>query len=1324
MNIIHRNSVKRNAVSLFLASIFLFLILYQGVNQPSSLFDESTDTTILNSPTSANTDYEQSITGAGNDRSVRLFMDNKSSASGVDNFNISSDNSNNYLNKGQYNLTISENFDTNYTLEDNSPLEYPLEENSATSINPHGFIENIPNSSVSNSLILNATAKFTSGIYEKNILGFQVELTLTSSKGFLLSTFMRNNDSQSYQLLETYSSEAVTSHDVRLYVRNENLLYLNSTDDAEFSFLFTNATEDFSITIESISISAVKAYEIPIYEGGSVALEFDTKGEATVYGFYAWVRSFNTTDSGYDGNLTIQLYDSNLTATNRTRYDIIEYDYVGSSLITPDTSIAPRLEYTFENYTSDKPTWFGFENNLTGDSLEIGNYYIVISSNVSENVGRGYSLVTIPYDSDGLTNELVDHLLLENGTLDGEWQQVEDSSSSECDAALFAINLTRAYYPEEIGLKIENEVVSSTYTFNDSIAYNVDDAYPQNQYDAYWWGCGTIDHVYDTPIPTTNGIMQVNLTWDTDIYSGPIEFEVEYGVQKYFDEIATTSFNLTLEELPAWNVNYTYDSTVDRFVNWTLMEAWYFIPMDWEVSDFMYNATSYLANISYPTTVDEQQVVKVQTQFIVNNGTYELQATSPNYVQNCEINLNYLGNLWPTNGFMVGDNISISVGVLDSNDKYVASGEVTASLFNTTGHLETSHILTDNSIDENSTFSQYLFELNNSIINSVSTEGEYNVIVNWSNGEEAGILRRPFYVNKYVVPSSLSVSYKSSIASNQVTASIGSFDTDLDKNNYNVYLYAVREAGNEIQIDQETEIQMLQNVFLTNYLQNETFFNSGENVTIEIDLENRHPTLSLDVNVKVQLVYQNNPEMVIVEGELSKSLAIYGVSSELDKQKYEYDIKIPAVEDGGLNCPIRNAPMQINIIADIDGDEIYSGIRNDVIYYSSIEESIFDGEILDYKEFDGNSGPAFIGNMARTNLELPETLKYFIQIENDYFITLKNEINSIEILTKINGSISELAIAQSDITHTSVINLVGKVTNEYNDPLIGIPLNLYYDNTPSNETDEWIRLKTPTGDLTIDTDDEGSFDVEIDLSQVPIDILMELKVEFAGDGDTESFSETIEQSMPEYDSTLSIVVDSTRTIITNSENIIEVKITNVGDTTIKNLTIEIEDSLFDITEIFGANPFERLALKPAEECSVQIRMFQKSYGNDTVSFNLTIQGIVEETGEELKQSRFVEMDVYSVNENQVLITTAIVIFIGGTVLFWIYGAIYIKKKVNEINAPITPINDVKKAKSKRRVGKYVPISELSTKSDQIEKSTEESTTSLDDLLEQDEEDSS
>ncbi len=99
------------------------------------------------------------------------------------------------------------------------------------------------------------------------------------------------------------------------------------------------------------------------------------------------------------------------------------------------------------------------------------------------------------------------------------------------------------------------------------------------------------------------------------------------------------------------------------------------------------------------------------------------------------------------------------------------------------------------------------------------------------------------------------------------------------------------------------------------------------------------------------------------------------------------------------------------------------------------------------------------------------------------------------------------------------------------------------------------------------------------------------------------------------------------------------------------------------------------------------------------------------------------MDVYSVNENRVLITTAVVIFIVGTVLFWIYGAIYIKKKVNEINAPITPINDVKKAKSKRRVGKYVPISELSTKSDQIEKS-KESSTSLDDLLEQDEEDSS
>lgn len=1276
--------------------------MFQGANQPSSLFNESSNTTTLNSPPSANLDYEQSITGAGNNRSVRLFMDNSSSTTGINNFNISSDNAGNYLNEGQYNFTMSKNYNTNYTLEDDTPLEYPFDTFTATNA-PSGFTDE---ASASNNLVLNTTADFGDNVFEENILGFQIEMILTCDVDFDLSILMKNSYSSSYEVLETYSSDAISAQVVKIYVRNENLLYLNSSDESEFSFDFTAGT-DFEVSISSLSITAVKAQETQIYDGKSVALEFDTKGEATIYGFYAWIRSFNTTDASYDGNLTIQLYSSN-TSSHPKRSEII---------LSEDLLIEPNLllmEHTFENYTLDKPNWFSFEDDLLGENVSVGNYFIVISSNATKDLTRGYSVVTIPVSSIVGKNDVVDHLLLQETTV---WEQIQNT-----DAALFAINLTRAYFPEEIELKIENDPITSTYTFDENIMYDsFDDAAPYDNYAAYWWGCGTIDHVYDAPIATDGNKMQVNLTWNPEIYSGDIYFTVSYDVQKYFDDEATTEYNLTLDEAPAWNVNYNYTSTNDRFVNWSLMEAWYFIPLDWSVSDFVVNSTttSYLENITYPSTIDEQQVVKVQELFISASGIYELQATSNNYIQNCGVNLDYEGNLWPTNGFMIGDNVSITVGILDSEDKYLSDGIVTASLFNTTGELDSSYILTDNSIDENTTYSRYLFESDNAILSNATVEGEYNIIVNWTNGEEAGILRRPFYVNHYAVPNPIEISYQSDISANQITAGIDTFDTDIPNNEYNIFMYAVRENGGENQIDEETNVQMLYNVYMTNYLQNETFFNAGEDVNIIIDLENRHTSLNLNVDVKVQLVYQNNAEMVIVEKSIPKSLAIYGASSGLDKQKYNFTLSIPTVQEGGVNCPIRNSPMKMNIIATIDGDEIYSGMQDNVIYYSALNETSFDGEILDVKEYNARSGPSFIGNMPRTNLNLPETVSYFIQLENGYLMTSDAEICDIATeITKVDGKITDLYITESEFDHSSTVHLVGKALDEYGNRLAGTSLNLFYDNTPSNDTDDWKALTTTADLTTITTNANGEFTAIIDLSQAPIDTNLELKVEFPGNGTHEGMSLTLQESMPEYESILSVSVDSSITMIADTNNVITVRLMNNGNTKLKNITVAIVESEFEETEILLSDTFDLLVLNPYEEASFQIVLNQKSFDENSISLNFTVKCEIEQTGETLEETKDVEFKTYAVNENRVLITATVIAFIAGTALFWIYGVIYIKKKVAEINAPVETISDVKKTKSKRRVGKYVPISELSTKSDKVEKAKEESSTSLDDLLDE------
>ena len=124
-------------------------------------------------------------------------------------------------------------------------------------------------------------------------------------------------------------------------------------------------------------------------------------------------------------------------------------------------------------------------------------------------------------------------------------------------------------------------------------------------------------------------------------------------------------------------------------------------------------------------------------------------------------------------------------------------------------------------------------------------------------------------------------------------------------------------------------------------------------------------------------------------------------------------------------------------------------------------------------------------------------------------------------------------------------------------------------------------------------------------------------------------------------------------------------------------------------------------------------IYKTTIGVDITPYKTT----VKETGEYVTVSEIFSFDVYSVNEDILRNSTFIGLFILGTIGLWAFGAFYIRNKIKEINAPIETIESVKKVKSKRRTGKYVKISELSTKSDEISESVDDSGTTLDDLLE-------
>ena len=93
--------------------------------QPNNTIFNNTDSPVVELPNASLYEYENPINGAGNNRTLRTFLQNSSEASGVNTFNISSDSNDEYLNKGQYNLTFGKSFNTTYTLEDDTPFVSP-----------------------------------------------------------------------------------------------------------------------------------------------------------------------------------------------------------------------------------------------------------------------------------------------------------------------------------------------------------------------------------------------------------------------------------------------------------------------------------------------------------------------------------------------------------------------------------------------------------------------------------------------------------------------------------------------------------------------------------------------------------------------------------------------------------------------------------------------------------------------------------------------------------------------------------------------------------------------------------------------------------------------------------------------------------------------------------------------------------------------------------------------------------------------------------------------------------------------------------------------
>ncbi|WP_457557796.1 hypothetical protein [Candidatus Harpocratesius sp.] len=1330
-------SIQKKIVPVVLGMIFILSMSIQIYKPFNSVTSTQTNPNTIQTPLVSQLDYEIPISGQGNLQDVYVYMQNHSIANGVNEFNISSENGAYYLNDGTFNFTMNKNHLANYTLENDDSLHYEREKVSiSTTSDMFTIVTGSENagadfisvdSALSGDQVVETNISIDASAYPKEIstiLGFKIQLEIQSGSDLLLNSSLYNYYSTNFDVLDSdrYIQEISSNYrTITYYIRNENNNYINISKNLVLNLHFRNATEAFTLLINSLKVDVIRGHEVSFSLNNPIALEFDIRGDSTVFGFQAWIRALDIEDS-VTSNLTIQLCQANISEPV-ARSQLLNPSN-SQLLATPDET-AILSEISILNYSNDEPMWFNFTSNHLGVDLSVGNYFIVISTNTSSVVGeKRFTLVSIPFDAPFDPKDpdnKIDHLLLTKSTT---WEQAKATLKStsdhpQLDASNFIINLSRPYLPSEIGLTIDDIPVEDTYIW-DYPHDTLDDPIDQAYYASYWWGYGTIKLDFSTPIGLSNQNFTITLDWDQEIYSGNISFTVEYLVQKYLIKTAVSTYQLEIDSDPFWNITFSFNPNESIFSDWNFTKFAYVIPDNWEISDLFENNTQILSLAEDPFIEDEKTFIEINSSVADSQAVYTLSANSPNYIKDSNLFLKYNDNLWETKGFMQNDVIALSVGLLTDDNSYLSTtGKVTARLYNTTGNLMQSNILTDDSIDENSSYSWFNFE-NMALFNTNQTTplGEYTILLNWTDGNQLGFLKISFYLNEYKAAIH-EFNHLEEEQVNQLIGTITPFKTDINTYDYTIYaVEPIVSSESSFILNESREISLGDDLYITNYAINETVLNPNENISIEVIIENRHHSLDYNVSVMATLVYANNHEWILSNVSSTYLLNMYGAANDSDEHSFYLNLTVPDMNTGGLNCPIRNMPMQIQISVNIDDSEIYNSVESQYLYYSHLNDKDFEGKVLTVRSYNDLTGPSFTSNIQRDMLELPGDVTYFIQVFNDYYMSMTMESNLSTTGNKIFGIFSDLQAETDPIDHYATQTITGKFIDENSEIMRNSEIKFFYDsreNSSDNSEPVWTPLTSKNNDTSTFTDDEGLFEFEFDMSQTPLNSEVQIMVKYIGNSTHATVNSSLTIELNTYEQNLLVYVDTSKTLIKGAHNLVNVRIENTGNSSFSNVSITI-NSDFD-AEINIKDALALLVISSGETYEFVIDFYDNDYQLDSVIVNITIVATVKETGEIFKIGSVHEFTTYEVNTNTLLTSALVGGFIVFTIGLWLFSAKYIKTKVDEINAPITPETSVKSKKSRRRGGKYVNLADLSAKkADETETPSTEEGTSLDELL--------
>ncbi|MFX0042289.1 MAG: hypothetical protein ACFE8L_05200 [Candidatus Hodarchaeota archaeon] len=1318
-----KKEIKRILVVVFLISL-IFLTNLQilsnlNLEENKNLENEEIETLPISS------DIDDIITNTGDPQDVRIYTSNTSENTNdnQDYFEIPSLSSEDmFLTYGDFNFTFQNNYTTEYIVEDDSALyandfifyQYnPSTTYSGISINVGSYIggsfsdltdinDNTYYHIGSSSGVINFTIDAgytgrTSTPYffpfnRSKILGFIASLRLSAHLLDANLTIRMYDDTNSNWVTVEDAISIEGDSIIRTIENrstNTNLNFIDSTDSVYIQFIFQRSDLGyFEIRARRFDMRAIYPLDLPITNQEYVALEFDLRGEkSTVNGFYAWIRTLDVQEAN-NAELNITLYkangtiirDSDLYPTGnnfRTIYDI-----------RPDLSLDSLIDSFIISYNGDDLSYFSFNTDNTKD-LDLYNYFIVIKSNISNPI---YSLVSLPWT--GFGDDRTEHQLKTTENDGNTWENAKKELISEVlftpqlDASSFKLNVTRGYMPSDFGddgLKIQD--------------YSIENVVNKSKTPYLEWGIGRWNYTFPTPIDDNVDRFQIDLSWNKSIIMG-FKFNVSsYSVNAYWVEGATSTYYASYNEAPKWTFEFNFIIGSPNFNDWNFNEFW-----------IVYNDYFTANNLTKPGEIEilpdvggETELVagSYQKKVVVNatvaniGGIYSLNLTSFNFVSQMHSYIDYYGILWESNGFMYGDDITVSMDIQDNhhNAPNPLNGYAKVTFFDPSGNEVPLAEL--ESWSGNIQDSLLSYDFNNDTIFSVDTSisefGEYHLGYFWENGSAVGCNKITIYINYYdLILESCEYSNitKQNILSGKILEDNKVFD------NYTILIASINETTgisqpgfypiNNSELDEQIIYEIGGNEFpilIESFMQSQDILNPNELVNIKTNISNMHEFIPIDISVNVKLVSYINEEWIIAEATSSiVSLNFSGHPD--DSYEFDVDLTIPSLnivskEWEGVNAPVRLGGAKTLVTIYVEND--IAGVFESS-YYSLLSNETsnnFDGNILALRIAEETRGWSILNGFDRDEcLYLPDQTSFLVNIiDRNYVSSYKQFYYQFSL--NLNSKFSNIVIDPENPINGQVFNLSSVLTTEFGEILASENVSCYH-----YESDSWIYLDSEFTDIN------GSTTFLIDTKILTFEDEILLKLNWDGDSLINGVSKNVTVSLFIQSNNLSLSIRQNDVLIyKNRDTTISITLNNIGESILQILEIDIQvnDGLqYSIVEIdhITLNRFT-----PGESSLVIIKIGIPNIKKLNISISITAQNII--TDENITVSKHEIFNVFDPPFYDYFIDYLILLIIGSFGLIWIIALLYsrrIKKKIE------TPIEEI--AKKKPRKPEYVLVSEL------------------------------